>query len=107
MISCEHSDFNLQPSGGAVQLARQRCSVSAAPLFNFAGRGVFRKRNMNYKTGTNEQKRMLFRTYIRRMKFDPENNKINVVFYPPYLAENIKRGNNLPRNISIGAAGGT
>lgn len=60
-----------------------------------------------YKTGSNEQKRMLFKTYIKKMVFDPANNKVNITFYSNYLAENIKRGNDLPRNISVGAAGGT
>ena len=56
-----------------------------------------------YESGTNEQKRILFKTYIRRMELDPDSGQINVTFYPYYLQEEMKRGNNVPRFISCGA----
>jgi len=37
-----------------------------------------------YELGTNEQKRQLFKTYIKRMELDPENMRVNVVFYASY-----------------------
>lgn len=60
-----------------------------------------------FKSGTNEQKRMLYKTYIRRMELDTQNNKLNVYFYPNYLQENLKRGYDNPRHITVGAAEGT
>ncbi|MCL6611536.1 MAG: recombinase family protein [Peptococcaceae bacterium] len=60
-----------------------------------------------YQSGTNEQKRILFKTYIRHMELDPDNKRVNVTFYPYYLQEKIKRGNNFPHYISGGVGGGT
>ena len=54
--------------------------------------GFFRNLKNVFSEGTNEQKRLLYRTYIRRMVHDPDTGDITVVFYPPYLQENIKRG---------------
>ncbi|HVJ49632.1 recombinase family protein [Desulfitobacterium sp.] len=45
-----------------------------------------------YENGTNEQKRTLFKTYIRRMQFDPETNQVDVVFYTPYVQEKLRTG---------------
>lgn len=56
-----------------------------------------------FESGTNEQKRNLFKTYIRRMELDPDNRQVNVTFYPFYLQENIERGETSPRYISSGA----
>lgn len=60
-----------------------------------------------FKSGTNEQKRTLFKTYIRQMVMDPENNQIHVIFYPPYLEQKIKHGKDFPCYISDGARGRT
>jgi hypothetical protein len=60
-----------------------------------------------FDEGTNEQKRLLFRTYIRRMAYDPDTGDTTVVFYPPYLQEDMKRGPNGPRYISAGAGSPT
>ncbi len=59
-----------------------------------------------YNAGTNEQKRTLFKTYIRNMILDPENGQVNVVFYPHYLQKTIESGNGSPLNISSGAGSG-
>lgn len=59
-----------------------------------------------YNAGTNEQKRLLFRTYIRRLAFDPQTRQITIVFYPFYLQESIKRGTEASRYITYGAGGG-
>jgi len=56
--------------------------------------------------GTTEEKWPLIRTYVKRIEFYPKNNVVSVVFYPPYLAETIKREQELPR-ISYGVGGGT
>ncbi len=60
-----------------------------------------------YDSGTNEQKRTLFKTYIRNMELDPELDTINIVFYPPDLHEKIKRGEDSPRYLSSGVGRGT
>jgi len=52
-----------------------------------------------YDSGSNEQKRTLFKTYIRKMDLDPELDIINIVFYPPDIQEKIKRGAISPRSI--------
>jgi hypothetical protein len=44
-------------------------------------RDMFNNLKQIYEHGTNEQKRTLFKTYIRRMEFDPESNQVHVVFY--------------------------
>ena len=54
-------------------------------------RGFFLGLKRAYQEGTNEQKPILFRTYIRRMELGPETGEITVVFYPHYLQENMKR----------------
>jgi hypothetical protein len=41
---------------------------------------MFKNLKSIYEFGTNEQKRNLFKTYIRRMEYDPETNQVNVVF---------------------------
>lgn len=45
-----------------------------------------------YENGSNEQKRTLFKTYIRRMQFDPDTNTVDVVFYAPYVEEKLRTG---------------
>ena len=51
-----------------------------------------------YNAGTNEQKRTLFKTYIRNMVLDTENGQVNVVFYPHYLQEPLRH---LPSLLTI------
>jgi hypothetical protein len=54
---------------------------------------MFNNLKQIYENGTNEQKRTLFKTYIRRMEFfDPESNKVNIVFYAPYIQEKLRKG---------------
>ncbi|MHB1419391.1 MAG: recombinase family protein [Bacillota bacterium] len=55
-----------------------------------------------FENATYEQKRVLIRTFIKRLEFDPESQKINVVMYTKGLEETIKRGD-YPRCISGGA----
>ncbi len=60
-----------------------------------------------YENGTNEQKKTLFKTYIRTMVFDPALNLIQVILYPDLLIEKVKRGDLSPRSISSGVGRGT
>ncbi|MFU8842138.1 MAG: hypothetical protein ACNA8R_15770, partial [Nitriliruptoraceae bacterium] len=60
-----------------------------------------------YEHGTNEQKKNLFKTYIRSMIFVPDLNLVQVTLYPDYLIEKVKRGDLSPRSISSGVGRGT
>ena len=60
-----------------------------------------------YQSGTNEQKRLLFRTYINSMEFDPSLNLVNIAFNPEYLFAKINRGDCSPRSILTGVGRGT
>lgn len=60
-----------------------------------------------FESGTNEQKRTLYKTYIRCMELDPDKGEVNVTFYPNYVQEKLKRGDNSPLHISTGVGGGT
>ncbi|MEW6182269.1 MAG: recombinase family protein [Bacillota bacterium] len=60
-----------------------------------------------FESGTNEQKRTLFKTYIRHMELDSDTGIVNVTLYPLYLQEKLKRGDNSSLHISTGVGGGT
>ena len=53
---------------------------------------LFNNLKQIYESGTNEQKRTLFKTYIRWMELDPELNQIFIALYPVYVEEKVKRG---------------
>lgn len=60
-----------------------------------------------YESGSNEQRRQLFKTYVRRMELDPDARQVNVTFYPHYLDKKIKREHDYSRCISSGVGDGT
>lgn len=68
---------------------------------------LFNNLKQIYDSGSNEQKRTLYKTYIRRMEFDPDKNHLNIVFYPNYVQEKVKREDFSPRYISGGVGRGT
>lgn len=60
-----------------------------------------------YDVGTNEQKSMLFKTYIKKLIFDPDLSIVNITFSVENLQEIVKRGDYSPRYTSSGVGRGT
>jgi site-specific DNA recombinase len=60
-----------------------------------------------YEVGTNEQRSMLYKTYIKKLVFDAKLNKVNITFSVENLQEIAKRGVFTPRYTTNGVGRGT